>query len=105
MLRIVLTVLVPLLLPTAAYILYVAVVERRREQALETHTPAPWWVTAPWPWLVFAGAGLMAVTLGSVALTSGAPPHSPYIPAHIMPGGDVVKGVQEAPPVRRQTDR
>lgn len=96
MLRIILTVLVPLLLPTAGYVLYVLVIERRRRRAEETHTQAPWWVAAPWPWLLLAGAGMMAVTLGAVAVTSGAPPHSPYIPAH-LDDGRVVEGSQVEP--------
>lgn len=96
MLRIFLTVVVPLLLPTAGYILYIMVIERRRVRAEETHTRAPWWVTAPWPWLLLAGAGLMAVTLVVIAFTSGAPPHAPYTPAHLE-DGRVVEGVQGAP--------
>ena len=96
MLRIFLTVVVPLLLPTAGYLLYVLVIERRRAQAEEAQVPAPWWVTAPWHWLVLGGVGLMAVTLGTMALTSGAPPHSPYAPAHLE-NGKLIEGQQGAP--------
>lgn len=100
-----LTVVVPLVLPTAGYFLYVLLIERRRARAAETHTRAPWWVTAPWPWLLIGGAGLMALTLGVVALTSGAPPHSAYTPAHLE-NGRVVEGSQsgaagDAPPGKR----
>ncbi|MFC5310916.1 DUF6111 family protein [Azospirillum rugosum] len=91
-----LTVVVPLLLPTAGYILYIIVIERRRARAEETHTRAPWWVTAPWPWLLLAGAGLMGLTLGVIAVTSGAPPHSVYTPAHLE-NGRVVEGTQGEP--------
>lgn len=86
MLRIFLTVILPLVLPTAGYVLYVFVVERRRREAEEAHRPAPWWATAPWPWLVFAGVAAMAVTLGAVAMTSGVAPHTPYTPAHLEDG-------------------
>ena len=86
MVRIFLTVVLPLVLPTVGYALYVLVVERRRREAEETHSPAPWWATAPWPWLVLAGVAAMAVTLGSVALTSGVPPHTPYTPARVEDG-------------------
>ncbi len=96
MLRFLLTVVVPLLLPTASYLLYILVVERRRARAEETRTPAPWWVTAPWPWLVLGGAGLAALTLGVMALTGGAPPHSAYSPAHLE-DGRLVRGSQTAP--------
>ncbi len=91
MLRIFLTVILPLVLPTAGYALYVLVVERRRREAEETHSPVPWWVAAPWPWLVLAGVGAMAVSLGFAALTGGTPPHTPYTPAHLE-NGRVVGG-------------
>ena len=96
MLRMFLTVVVPLVLPTAGYILYIVVIERRRARAEEAHTRAPWWVTAPWPWLLLAGAGLMGLTLGVIAVTSGAPPHSAYTPAHLQ-NGRVVEGSQDRP--------
>lgn len=86
MLRIFLTVILPLVLPTVGYALYVFVVERRRREAEEAHSPAPWWATAPWHWLVLAGVVMMAVTLGSVALTGGVAPHTPYTPAHLEDG-------------------
>ena len=97
MLRIFLTVVVPLLLPTAGYLLYILFIERRRARAEETHTRAPWWVTAPWHWLVLGGVGLLALTLGTVAFTSGAPPHSPYTPAYLE-DGKLIEGTQSAPP-------
>jgi len=99
-LRIILTVVVPLLLPTAGYLFYILVIERRRARAEETHTHAPWWVTAPWHWLVLGGVGLMALTLGTMALTSGAPPHSPYTPAHLE-DGKLIEGTQEPPPAAK----
>lgn len=101
MLRIVLTIVVPVLLPTACYLLYILVVERRRAQAEEAHVLAPWWVTAPWPWLVLGGVGLLALTLGTVALTGGAPPHAPYTPAHLE-DGRVTQGSQGGSPAGKQ---
>lgn len=84
--RILLTVVLPLVLPTLVYIAYVALVEARRVRAAEEGRPAPWWATAPWPWLVGIGVLLLGASLGSMALTGGGRPGEVYVPAHMEDG-------------------
>ncbi len=81
-----LTIILPLIAPTLLYVLYVTVVEGRRVRAAEAGERPPWWVALPWPWLVAAGVTLLAVTLGTVALTSGFKPGAVYVPAHLENG-------------------
>lgn len=78
--RQVLQIVVPLLLPTVAYFLYLAVV--RRGAAAGSPPPPP----VPWVWLGVAGAVLLAVSLSAFALMGGAPPGSHYEPAKLIDG-------------------
>lgn len=78
--RQVLQILVPLLLPTAAYFLYLTMV-RRRSGASATAVPE-----VPWAWLGIAGVVLLAVSLTAFALIGGAPPGSVYEPAQLIDG-------------------
>jgi hypothetical protein len=90
-LRIFLTIVLPLVLPTVVYLLYVTTVEARRAQAAQEGHAAPWWVEAPWPWLVGGGVVLTGLTLGAIALTGGDAPGEVYVPAH-MEDGRLVPG-------------
>lgn len=78
-------VLVPLVLPTLVYFGY-AWLERRRQQAEAAGELAPWWTTAPWPWLIGSGLALTAVVLATLALTGGSPVGGTYVPAHLEDG-------------------
>jgi hypothetical protein len=89
--RKILTILLPLVLPTLVYMAYVYV-ERRRQAA--AGTPVPWWVTAPWPWLVSIGVLLCGLTMGVLAVTGGADPHAGYVPAHLGSDGQLVPARQ-----------
>ncbi|HYG90759.1 MAG TPA: DUF6111 family protein [Azospirillum sp.] len=89
--RLFLTIILPLVAPTLLYLSYVVVVEGRRVRAAEAGERAPWWAAAPWPWLVAAGVALLAVTLGTLALTGGSEPGTVYVPAH-MENGRLVPG-------------
>lgn len=95
MLRVVLTILIPLLLPAFVHWLWFRLIERRRLAALTDGTlpVQPWWVTAPWLTLVIAGVVLAGATLAFTALNSGAAPHSSYRPAQVE-GGRLVPGQQ-----------
>jgi hypothetical protein len=75
----VLQIVIPLLLPTVAYFLYLAVARR---SAGAGNAPPP----VPWVWLGIAGAVLLAVSLSAFALMGGAPPGSHYEPAKIIDG-------------------
>jgi Family of unknown function (DUF6111) len=77
MLRILLEYLLPLLLPFAVYLLYVALARGY----------APGWLdTAPWPYLAAAGLALTAASLLTWSLMSGVPPDRVYIPPHLEDG-------------------
>jgi len=75
MLRIALQYLLPLILPLLAYLLYAGV--SRKTRVLDG---------APWLGLAAAGVGLMAASLVSWSLLTGAEPGETYVPARIEDG-------------------
>ena len=77
MLRILLQYLLPLLLPFLVYVVYVAVARGR--------TPG-WLGDAPWPYLAVAGVVLMAISLLTWGLMSGAPTDRVYVPPRFEDG-------------------
>src|SRR3954470_346239 len=83
-----LTVVLPLVLPTLVYIAYMAV-ERRK--AASGGAPVPWWVGAPWTWLISGGVFLAAIVLFTLALTSGFDTSSTYHPARLI-DGHIIQG-------------
>ncbi|MGQ9371868.1 DUF6111 family protein [Azospirillum sp. ST 5-10] len=83
--RLLLTVLLPLLAPTLLYAAWVLLQARRGG-------PSPRW---PWLWLAGGGVAFLATVLGAWALSEGAPPHARYVPAHLE-DGRVVEGVTVA---------
>jgi len=101
MIRILLMVLVPLLLPTLAFLAWSAV-ERRRAHDIAAGMRPPWYADVPWHVLLPAGAVLAAGVLFAMALTGGAPPGGVYTPAHVE-NGRIVEGTitprQPPPPV------
>jgi hypothetical protein len=87
--RLVLTIVLPLLLPTALYALWM--VSLGRPEAAQT---AAAWRALPWGWLVTAGVGLTAVVLVIMAEFSGSrsgtyvAPHvenGVVVPGHVVP--------------------
>jgi len=79
--RQVLSVLVPLLLPTLLYFLYAGVAARRAEAA-----GGDWAREVPWTWLAVAGGALVVVTFVAFALFGGADPGSVYHPPRAVDG-------------------
>jgi len=75
-----LSILVPLLLPTAAYFLYLYAARRRRPAG------APGWREVPWTWLAVAGGLLVGITFFAYALFGGADPGSVYKPSRLIDG-------------------
>jgi hypothetical protein len=73
----------PLMLPTVGYLIYVMVANR---QAPSAPGQPSWWRELPWLWLLVAGAALVAISLGAVALFGGAPPGTAYRPARLIDG-------------------
>ncbi len=85
MIRVFLTIVVPLLLPTALYLLWVTTLGAPQDGG------ALAWTSLPWVWLVGAGALLVAVVLFVVTVGFGSPQDGVYIApryvnGHIVPG-------------------
>jgi len=91
--RILLNYIIPLLLPTAAYFLWLWLMRRysgarggdagaaggAEDEGAETKP-------VPWLWLALAGLVLMAITLFALALRGGNTPGGTYVPPHIEDG-------------------
>ena len=78
-----LEIVVPLVLPTALYFLFVITANRR---AASAPGQPLWWRAVPWLWLATAGAALVAISLVAFALFGGAPPGTAYRPARLIDG-------------------
>ncbi|QEX21007.1 hypothetical protein FRZ61_09270 [Hypericibacter adhaerens] len=79
-----LEILIPLLLPTAIYFVYVAIARRQARAA--GASPTVGLRDMPWTWLAGAGVALLAVTLAASAFFGGAPPGSHYEPPSLEDG-------------------
>jgi hypothetical protein len=83
MMRIVLTILVPLLLPGVLYYLWL----RATGRIVAGSSLA----TLPWPWLIASGVVLTALTLVVVSVHYGNSPQGAYVPPRVQ-DGKVVPG-------------
>ena len=81
--RQVVSIVVPLLLPAALYILYLYFAGRRARAAGQA--PALW-KELPWTWLGIAGVALAIVSFTAYALFGGAERGSRYDPARLIDG-------------------
>lgn len=99
MARIIVTYIVPLLLPSLLYVLWHAFIGRKRAQTADAATERGL-RAAPWHWLGLAGLALMGLSLVVFADLSGAPPGSVYEPARII-DGKVVPGYSTPAEPRR----
>jgi hypothetical protein len=79
MLRVIATIVLPLVLPSALYLLWVAALRRAPEQRID-------WRAAPWIWLVGIGLGLAAGVLAFVHIGFGTQEGGRYVPAHVENG-------------------
>ncbi len=79
--RIVLTYVLPLVLPTALYLAWAWLANRRTAGG-----PAVQLAGAPWFWLILSGVVLMAAGLVATALIGGADPGSRIIPPRYEDG-------------------
>jgi hypothetical protein len=78
--RVLLTVIVPLLLPTVLYMMWRALPGRG------------FVIPAAWFWLLLAGVVLASLTLVIVSVDFGAPRNGIYVPPHVDKDGRVVPG-------------
>ena len=100
MIRILIEFLLPLLLPTVVYGLWMAY-ERRRQEKLG-RGEMPGWRDAPWVWLGLAGVVLTAVLLfGLVLMRDTGNAKGIYVPPRMAPDGSIAPAhVDPRPPSR-----
>ena len=93
MLRVLLTIVLPIALPLLLYIGYVNLTRRRAQAAGEEGLPR--WQEGPWPWFVLAGVALMFSILVAVQLTTGVPPGTKLESPRLIDGEIVPSHVAE----------
>ncbi len=84
MLRLFAEYVLPLLLPTAIYLLWVA--WRRRAAASGRPGPVPEWTEGPWFWLILGGIALSLLAFVVTGLSWGHAPGLVYHPAQVING-------------------
>lgn len=87
MIRLILTYLVPLVLPALGWYLWRLFAPHARGRP----GPKAAMAEAPWPWLGGAGVLLLGLTLGAFALLTGGSPGDVYQPPQLV-DGEVVPG-------------
>ncbi len=97
MLRIALEFLLPILLPTAVYFLWLFN-EQRRIERLGRGEP-PRWQDAPWLWLAVAGGVLTVFVAAASALFGGERAGTRYVPPRVI-DGEIVPGHGAPAPAR-----
>lgn len=85
MIRKLLTVVIPLLAPIVAYLVWAWFTARRRD-ARESGQRLPGWQEWPWPWLIAAGAALVTVSLFVFGFAQDGRPGLDYRPARYEDG-------------------
>lgn len=93
MLKKLLTVVLPLLLPFLLYAVYMLLARRKATLAGEGRLPR--WQEAPWTLIVVAGIGLMGAILVMARLMSGAEPGAEITPPRFVDGEVVPSQVQD----------
>jgi hypothetical protein len=93
MLREILTLVVPLLLPTVLYLAWL-----RLARWSETGSDAAAWGKLPWVWLAAIGVALTALVLVVVTVGFGTPMPGVYVPPHYESGRIVPGHIVPAKP-------
>jgi len=90
MIRQILTIAIPLLAPTIAYMAYLYFTAKNREAELEGRRLPEW---RRWPWIILipCGALLAALSIALLGLPGDADDPSTYVPPH-MEDGKIVPG-------------
>ena len=94
MLRVFFTIVLPLVLPTALYLVWVRLSHSPRAEGSQQESERGGtvrWTALPWVWLAAAGALLLALTLFVVTVHFGSSQPGTYVPPHsedgrIVPG-------------------
>jgi Family of unknown function (DUF6111) len=93
MIRFLATIILPLLLPTLLYVLWLVAAQRVPLAGSAA------WRALPWPWLLGVGIVLAALTLYVIGARIGGSPVGHYVPPQWI-GGKIVPGHIE-PPAQR----
>ncbi len=93
MLRVFFTIVLPLLLPSLLYLLWLSATGSSQEGGVIS------WTTVPWIWLAGAGAVLLAVVLVVVTVHFGTSQEGVYVPPR-WEGDRIVPGHIEPQPSR-----
>ncbi len=97
MLRTILTIVIPLIAPTVAYLVWMHLRAQRREDE-EAGRPVSRWQQLPWPWLILSGAGLAVAAILAVGYVDrSADMSGRYVPPRLE-DGKVVPGYFEKSP-------
>jgi hypothetical protein len=80
MLRVFLTIVLPLLVPTAIYLLWMGIVSATQEGSTIS------WAALPWIWLAGTGVALLVIVLLVVTVHFGAPQEGIYVPPRLEDG-------------------
>jgi hypothetical protein len=96
--RILLEFLLPLLLPTALYLLWLRAERRRIEQL--GRGEAPRWQDAPFLWLALMGVVLAGAVLVALHYAGGSGTEGVYVPPRLIDGQVVPGHVEPRPPGR-----
>jgi hypothetical protein len=88
MLRILVTIVLPIALPFAAYGVYLIVLRRRQMRAGAAQSPAD---ELPWPWLLGASLVLLLIVLVGLRILDGYRPGTELAPPRYQ-GGEIVPG-------------
>ncbi len=91
--RILLTIVLPVLLPVLLYLGYISIQRRRAQAAGQAFSPTLW--EGPLAWLAVAGLGLALAVLISLRLTTGVPPGTKLEPPRVVDGEIVPSHVAE----------
>jgi hypothetical protein len=85
MIRVIVTIVLPLLLPTALYLLWVTALGARHDRRPTT------WRSLPWVWLAGSGAVLLAIVLVFVTVGFGTSQQGVYVAPRFI-GGRIIPG-------------
>ena len=88
MLRVFLTIVLPLVLPTALYLVWIRLAHwspRGSPEGPEQDAPVHW-SALPWVWLAAAGALLFALMMFVVTVHFGTSQPGTYVPPHVEDG-------------------
>jgi hypothetical protein len=92
--RVLLTIVLPLILPTALYLIWITTLRRHSSPDADVR-----WTALPWVWLAGAGLVLLAIVLFVVTIHFGAPQQGVYVPPRWQ-NGRIVPGHIEPQPSR-----